>query len=155
MENPPITDTARELDAVRKELDASRAEARRLAELLAEAARSKTIAEDERQERFRELARMAELVMHKDQALTRAAELKDWLQRLNVHLMERPSWWGLLPVKRRRRRERMALRRERIFDAQAYLAIHADVKDSGADALRHYLEHGMDEGRARSAPRGR
>lgn len=154
MEHPVIEDAARELSSLRKELKASRAETRRLADRLAEAERSRAVADEERLERFRELARMAELVMRTERDFARATKLKDWLQQLSVHLMDRPTWWSLLPRSRRQRQERKALRREKIFDAQDYLAAHPDVKANGMDPLRHYLNHGIDEGRSRSVSMG-
>jgi len=155
MENLPIKDAARELRMLRRELEASQAEVRRQAELLAEAGRSSAIADEERLERFRELAKMAELVLREQQDLARETEAKAWLRDLVTHLIGRPFWWSLLPANRRRRHEDNALRRARIFDAQDYLAIHPDVKASGMDPLRHYLNHGIDERRDRSISPGR
>jgi hypothetical protein len=54
-----------------------------------------------------------------------------------------------LPRKRRLRLERKAMRREKIFDPQAYLVLNPDVKAAGSDPLRHYLLHGIEERRRR------
>ncbi|WP_420857393.1 hypothetical protein [Marivivens marinus] len=35
----------------------------------------------------------------------------------------------------------------RDFDAKVYLELHRDVRAAGVDAARHYLEHGIEEGR--------
>ena len=154
MENPATTkNTASKLETLSHKLQAAHEEIGRLSDLLEEAKRFKTIADNERIERFRELARMAELVLRQDRELARITSNNGWLQQLSSYLLDRPLWWSLLPARRRKRKERKALRRERIFDTQTYCELHPDVKASGIDPLRHYLEHGMDEGRGRSAPR--
>jgi hypothetical protein len=47
------------------------------------------------------------------------------------------------------RRQRLArmLERNGLFDGDAYLAKYTDVAESGMDPLRHYILHGMAEGR--------
>jgi hypothetical protein len=144
-----LTQTLRQGEALLKELEASRAETSRLASLVAEAERSRPAAVAERLERFRELAKLSEMLLEKDHALERTADLAEWLRRLSIHLINRPVWWLWLPRKRRLRLERKAMRRDKIFDPQAYLASYPDVKASGMDPVRHYLLHGIDEGRRR------
>jgi hypothetical protein len=36
-----------------------------------------------------------------------------------------------------------------LFDAESYLAHYPDVQQAGMDPLRHYIWHGMGEGRRR------
>ena len=38
------------------------------------------------------------------------------------------------------------------FDPNAYLELHADVKNAGVDPVQHYLEFGLKEGRAYKNP---
>lgn len=130
-----------------KELDTLKTDGRRLADLLTEAERFKAGAEAERIERFRELAKLSELFLDKERVLDRAAELGDWLRRMNLFLIERPTWWSWLPVKQRLRLERRAMQRKRLFNAQAYLTSYPDVAAHGNDPVLHYMRHGIDEGR--------
>jgi len=51
-----------------------------------------------------------------------------------------PKAWSL-------RRERSLLKRHGLFDAQAYWDRYPDVAEEGVDPVRHYLTHGMQEGR--------
>lgn len=149
MENLPIKDAASELRGVQKELEACRAEVRRLTAQLAEAGKARAVAEEERLERFRELAQMAELILQAQQELEAANDLKNWLHRLSGHLLSRPGWWSLLPQRRRRHLQHKAMRRENLFNAQEYFAAHPDVEASGMDPLRHFVERGIGEGRRR------
>lgn len=149
-------DAIQELHALRSKLDEFREENRRLTKLLAESRQFQASVEDERIERFKELARMAELVLKRDNELAQTKDLKNWLERFVGYLLDRPWWWSLLPLRARQAKERKILRRARIFDSKGYLTLHPDVGAGRMDPLRHYLEHGMAEGRARdhSAPRG-
>ena len=42
------------------------------------------------------------------------------------------------------------LKEKGVFDAPAYLSANPDVASSTQDALRHYLRHGLTEGRVLS-----
>lgn len=76
----------------------------------------------------------------------------DWLSRIAVALLATPRWWSVLPPSLRRRSRNRWLRRAGLFDAEDYLRCNPDVRATGADPLRHYLQHGMTEGRSRSEP---
>ncbi|MBB3356494.1 MULTISPECIES: methyltransferase domain-containing protein [unclassified Novosphingobium] len=71
-----------------------------------------------------------------------------WMRRL-YQLMDYAGsgWRGLLPPALRRRVLNRLLIGKRHFDGPAYLEKYADVAASGMDPLRHYVNHGMAEGR--------
>lgn len=82
------------------------------------------------------------------EAEVRAAE-KDWLRHVHIVLASRPFWWILMPASWRRMRERKLLLAAGLFDAERYLAHYPDVVAEGMEPLRHYIWHGMTEGRRR------
>lgn len=86
------------------------------------------------------------------QALEERSGQKDrelsWLRRLfQVIETGDAGWGGLLPPQFRKKRVARAVMRHGLFDAQAYLDKYPDVADAGMDPLRHYILHGMAEGR--------
>jgi SAM-dependent methyltransferase len=78
----------------------------------------------------------------------RAAE-KEWLRCVHIVLASQPFWWWLLPPSWRHARELKLLLSNGLFDADSYLTHYPDVADFGMDPLRHYIWHGMVEGRRR------
>lgn len=103
------------------------------------------------QERFREIAYLTSLLREREQLDQPQRQEVEWLCNLAVALIQSPPWWGLLPRSLRRRRLASALRQSGLFDAEDYLRRNPDVAATGADPLRHYLQHGVREGRSRSA----
>ncbi len=71
----------------------------------------------------------------------------EWLRQVHAALGSPPSWWQLLPSSWRRRREHRRLLRRGLFDEQKYIARYPDVAAAGMDPLRHYIMHGLPEGR--------
>lgn len=71
-----------------------------------------------------------------------------WLKEV-LPLLWRPakSLKGLLPARIRERQLAEALSARKLFDADRYLEANPDVAAAGADALQHYLTHGLWEGR--------
>lgn len=74
-----------------------------------------------------------------------------WFSRVYAILETMPWWWRLLPISQRMRREARLLHQHGLFDARAYLARNPDVAQNGMDPLRHYILHGMAEGRPLTA----
>jgi len=72
----------------------------------------------------------------------------EWLKNLNSLLMSQPWWWNFLSTKLKRRFQLKMVSKAGIFDSERYLLLHADVRESGFDPLRHYILHGLSEGRA-------
>jgi hypothetical protein len=79
----------------------------------------------------------------------RSADGVKWLSQVHATLARRPYWWSLLPGPWRREREYRKLLLNGLFDGKNYLARYRDVADQGIDPLRHYIMHGMAEGRER------
>jgi SAM-dependent methyltransferase len=81
----------------------------------------------------------------------RASEIEktEWLCQVGDALARQPSWWGIMPSPWRARRMHRLLVKLGLFDVAKYLADNPDVASSGLDPLRHYLLHGMNEGRSR------
>jgi SAM-dependent methyltransferase len=81
------------------------------------------------------------------QAAQKEREL-GWTRRVYQLLEKSASGWkGVLPPRMRRQRLARMLERKGLFDGDAYLAKYTDVAEAGVDPLRHYILHGMAEGR--------
>jgi hypothetical protein len=71
-----------------------------------------------------------------------------WFQRLHQLLMAGESGWvAYLPPRVRRQCVARSLQRHGVFDSDDYLNRNPDVAQEGMDPLKHYLLHGMREGR--------
>ena len=97
--------------------------------------------------RFQELTILTELLERAEKNCSVAASQRTWLAEAYGVLASRPWWWALLPREWGRRREHNRLKRRRLFDARRYLELYPDVALEGMDPVRHYILHGMLEGR--------
>jgi hypothetical protein len=71
-----------------------------------------------------------------------------WMRRLYLYLGKSGSGWkAILPSQVRQQKLARVLKRDGHFDGEAYLAKYADVAEAGMNPLRHYVLHGMAEGR--------
>jgi len=70
-----------------------------------------------------------------------------WLALVQEALATSPRWWSLLPRSARRPRELRLLQKKGLFHAREYLNDNPDVALSGVDALRHFINHGIQDGR--------
>ena len=73
---------------------------------------------------------------------------REWLQQVNNVMTNYPQWWIFMPKKWRQDKINARLLRKGLFDANAYLDRYPDVSSSGIDPIRHYILHGMNEGRS-------
>ena len=73
---------------------------------------------------------------------------REWLQQVNTVMTNYPQWWIFMPKKWRQDKINARLLRKGLFDANAYLDRYPDVSSSGIDPIRHYILHGMNEGRS-------
>lgn len=85
-------------------------------------------------------------------AETQSQRIK-WMERVVPILLNGAgSWreviWRLAPAKWRWARQKEMLRRRELFDEAAYLRANPDVALASFDALQHYLQYGLAEGRA-------
>lgn len=134
--------------------DMVRAEISILHESLEEARKGLAASEHEKRElqevidrRFNELAKVSQLLLD---SRTELGE-KTWFQELSSALIRpNPIWWSIMPRQWRLRQRNKKLRQLGLFDCSAYLRRYPDVAAEGVDPLRHYLSHGLGEGRTRA-----
>ncbi|MBB4860586.1 putative nucleic acid-binding Zn-ribbon protein [Novosphingobium chloroacetimidivorans] len=95
----------------------------------------------ENKQQARTVRSLEDRVAQKDRQLS-------WLRRLYQVLGRTDAGWnGVLPPQIRRQKLSQTLKRNGHFDGDAYLAKYQDVAEAGMDPLRHYVLHGMAEGR--------
>ena len=82
-----------------------------------------------------------------EEATAMAISQEVWLSQLYAFLEHKPWWSRLIPIKWERLRRHKQLHRKKLFDAKKYLEAYPDVTESGMDPVRHYIMHGMQEGR--------
>lgn len=137
----------------------SLAEVQRLSELAAQLTNAANQAEDARTEserklaaRFDELARLTAILSEESRRAEASDTQSQWLRDVR-RLEERfPAWWAVMPASWRQQRTHRRYARAGLFDAAAYLALYPDVAAQGMDPVRHYILHGMAEGRTRPVP---
>ena len=103
-------------------------------------------------ERYREIAKLSDLLKQKEDAAEKSQAEIDWLCEAGAILLTlvntRRAWlFRILPAELQYKRQRKMLKRKGLFDTEAYLNAHPDVRDSGTDPLLHYLKHGIKEKR--------
>jgi hypothetical protein len=99
--------------------------------------------------RFDEIARLTAMMADESNRAGTADANAQWLRSMMQLARRFPKWWALMPKKWRRGREHARYQRDGLFDAAKYLEIYPDVAKYGMDPVRHYILHGMAEGRQR------
>lgn len=99
--------------------------------------------------RFNEVAQLTSILAQEGNWRAAFTSDNDWLRDMVMTAARMPKWWSWLPTRWRRSREHAFYRRAGLFDAARYLEIHPDVAQDGMDPVRHYIMHGMSEGRER------
>jgi hypothetical protein len=113
----------------------------------ASAGAARVAAEQRITEQTQELARMTALLSQQSSRVEGIERHAEWLRDLTKISEQMPKWWSLMPSSWRRKREHEAYRRAGIFNAEQYLELYPDVSMVGMDPVRHYILHGMAEGR--------
>lgn len=141
------------------ELGERTAESRRLSERVQELAKAAESAENARMDneirlaaRFEELAQITAIAAQEAEQASRLQAATEWLRATRQLEEGFPAWWSLMPEAWQRARRHQRYHRAGLFDAEAYLALYPDVAAQGMDPLRHYVLHGMAEGRIRTVP---
>jgi hypothetical protein len=102
-------------------------------------------------ERFDEIAVLTKMVMEKQTRAEKLQHASEDIRRAMAALLDvdQKTLFGKIGfVRKARVRKRAALlQRCEIFDADWYRQRYKDVADAGVDPLRHYVEHGIREGR--------
>lgn len=136
-------------DASRHALDAQKAEAGQLASRLQHSEAARTATEQKLSARFDEIARMTALLADEGGRASTADANAQWLARMAQQIERFPAWWALMPARWRRQCQHARYARAGLFDAARYLELYPDVASAGIDPVRHYILHGMSEGRRR------
>lgn len=102
-------------------------------------------------DRDREIAFLTLLLKEQEELGKPQREQNEWLCEVALAFLAMPRWWSLMPRSWRRKRMRDYFRNVGLFDGEDYLRRNPDVAATGADPLRHYLGHGIREGRGRVA----
>jgi len=143
----------RVLEGAQNEIREQSENAERLIKLLQE--RENRLAESEhirhslqidQRTRFEELAKVSSLLLQRESDRSNA----QWLHDISLLLLRRtPLWWRLMPRKWQIEHNSRRLWRAGLFDAKAYLSRYPDVAAEGIDPFKHYMIHGLSEGRDR------
>ena len=99
--------------------------------------------------RFDEIARLTAMLADESGRAGAFAANAEWVANMTRISEAFPGWWAVMPQDWRRRREHARYQRAGLFDAAKYLEIYPDVAENGMDPVRHYMLHGMAEGRQR------
>lgn len=97
----------------------------------------------------REIAILSRLLRERERATDIAQDSARWLASVYRASRSCPSWWRFMPIRWQNRKKAERLRRQGIFDGQAYLKRYPDVAEARMDPLQHYIVSGMAEGRLR------
>lgn len=137
----------RELQATTENAEEHSAAAQRTQEALSQTRAALSQAELSVRQRFDELAALTRFLREAECERQEATEHREWLTQVHQVVAQTPWWWALLPPSMRAEREHRRLKQAGLFDAKAYLDLYPDVAAERMDPLRHYILHGMDEGR--------
>jgi hypothetical protein len=111
----------------------------------AESARA--VADQKVADRFAEIARLTSILSDEGAKVDQARANAEWLRSALQLAASFPKWWAIMPQKWRRKREHARYRNSELLDAERYLEAYPDVAEYGMDPVRHYVLHGMREGR--------
>lgn len=116
--------------------------------------RQKDEADGRLAERFGEIAALTRLLSERERQAQLAEKKAAQLQAISTVLLNgsgsrslKSRMGALMPTAIRLKKQMSRLKSAQIFDAKAYLEANPDVAEAGMDPLRHYLNHGIDEGR--------
>lgn len=99
--------------------------------------------------RFDEIARLTSILADAGARSDTSAANTEWLRNMMQMAASFPAWWSMMPQAWRRKREHARYRNSGLFDARRYLETYPDVAEHGMDPVRHYILHGILEGRIR------
>ena len=133
-------DKTNQLDAELKQLQ--------IAKQAAESARA--LADQKVADRFSEIARLTTMLADEAVRVDQAHANAEWLRSALQLAASFPKWWAIMPQKWRRKREHAHYRNSGLLDAERYLEAYPDVAEYGMDPVRHYILHGMAEGRTKT-----
>jgi uncharacterized protein len=151
------TEQDKQLQLLTAELAKERADAAALQRSfegqLAELSVQKKVSEERVQERFHEIVKLTRLIQERDQQLFGIQEQIEWQRQVislltkgfSTSLKARVLAW--IPAYFSHKSQKASLKEQGLFDANEYTVTYPDVLTSKADPLRHYINHGIKEGR--------
>lgn len=146
-------------EALLEELKQTKGEAHDLSEKMQTLTKTADSAESARREaegrlsaRFSELAQITAIAAQESEQARRLKDEADWLREVRRVEEGFPAWWSIMPTAWQRSRQHRRFYQAGLFDAATYLDLYPDVAAQGMDPLRHYVLHGMAEGRTRTVP---
>jgi hypothetical protein len=149
-EQEAATTAARDkIRVVEQDLENQNKESGLLAERLQAQERATRSAEQKLTTRFDEIARLTNMLADENRRAGALAANTEWMASMARISEGFPGWWRLMPLEWRRQREHARYRQAGLFDAAKYLELYPDVAENGMDPVRHYMLHGMAEGRQR------
>lgn len=100
-------------------------------------------------DRYAEIATLTRWLAEAEQSSKGGDWRFEWLVKVAALLRRQTLATGRFGLVRRSAQQLQdELKREGLFDAEAYLTRNPDVREAGMDALQHYLSHGIAEGRS-------
>jgi len=137
-----------DLEAAEKSIEAAGKAIEAAEKSAAESGRALSSKQRDLDERYRELAELGRALVHEEDRAHQREEEAKWLREVHVALSRNERWWfRFLPRRMQQRRRFACLRDAGLFDADSYVSNYPDVARSRQDPLRHYIAHGMHEGR--------
>lgn len=124
----------------------------RLGDAAGAADTARIVAERNLADRFNELAQLTAIVAEEAERGDVSENANQWLRDLRRLEESFPAWWAIMPRAWRQRRAHRRYYLARLFDAEAYRTLYPDVAAAAMDPVRHYILHGMAEGRTRPVP---
>jgi hypothetical protein len=119
-----------------------------------EALTSQNIALEKRlQDRFQEIAALTRIIRERDARIKQADRQLEWFRRVlsaftkGFSPLRKSGIKAWLPYFYIRKKIRFSLKREKLFDPDIYIALYPDVSGKHIDPFRHYILHGIQEGR--------
>jgi hypothetical protein len=143
-----------EAEDLRKQIEAARVEAEEFRRVSVEKSQALDASQEELHARFTEIATLTRMLANETAAVRRLEQTARRLGAIAQALIKGRTttrglnWFkSLFPWRWHLKRAKNGLRRDGLFDPEAYLAANADVASAGVDPLCHYLGHGASEGR--------
>ena len=120
---------------------------------LKDMAAQKTALEKRMQDRFHEIVLLTRIIKDHEATIARDGRKLEWFRQVlavftKQSSISRHAWimkW--LPAYFRQKQIKASLKKQNLFDADTYTTIYPDVLAHNIDPFRHYILHGVKEGR--------
>ncbi|MDE2623746.1 MAG: hypothetical protein KGM83_11215 [Betaproteobacteria bacterium] len=109
--------------------------------------KARSLADQSLAVRVGEVAELNKILAEEAGRASKSDAKLQWLRRVSQVAAGFPRWWFLMPRSWRLKQEHARYLRHGLFDAQRYLDANPDVAAEAMDPIRHYILHGMAEGR--------